>query len=182
MAEENRPRALADDIGGQDEGTFPQGQDQTPNHAGRAGPAEGRENHDNHQEGGVRGKSGGEGGPKGEEKVESRDGHEEFRQAHGEGVSPPPQIASQTTDGQAEDAGEGDSNQTDAQGDARAVEEPGEDIAAGGIAAEKIDVGWRLNREQVPVGGDEAEKFVSGPLGKPLEGCGLAGNRFVRGG
>ncbi len=105
VAEKNSPRALTDDIGGENERAFAKRKDKSTNDAGGSCPTEGGENDDDKEEGGVGRESGGKGGAESEKKVQAGDGHEEFGEAHGQSVGPTPEIACEATDGQTEKAG-----------------------------------------------------------------------------
>ena len=62
VTEENDGGALAQNVGGEDERPFPQGEDEAANHPGGAGPTQRGEDDDNEEESGVGRKAGGEGG------------------------------------------------------------------------------------------------------------------------
>ena len=136
MAKENRPRALADNIGREDEGTLAEREDEATNDSGRAGPAESGKNNHDEKEGGIGGKAGGKGGPKSKEEIQTRHSHEKFGQSHGERVGPTPEVAGETANGEAEKAGEKNTDKADAEGDSGTVEQSGENISAGGIASQ----------------------------------------------
>ncbi len=133
MAEKNSPRALTDDIGGENKRAFAKGKDKSTNDAGGPCPTESGENDDDEKECGVRREPGGEGGAESEKKVEAGNGHEEFCEAHGQSIGPTPEVPSEAPDGQAEETGESDSDETNTKRNARSVEKAGEDIATGGI-------------------------------------------------
>jgi hypothetical protein len=141
VAEKNSPRALTDDIGGENERAFAKGKDKSTNDAGGPCPTESGENDDDEEECSVGREPGGEGGAESQKKVQAGNGHEEFCEAHGQSVGPTPEVASEPPDGQTEETGESDSDETDTERDARSVEEAGEDIATGGITTEKINSG-----------------------------------------
>ena len=105
VAEKNSPRALTDDIGGENERAFAKGKDKSTNDAGGSCPTESGKNDDNQKECGIRREPGGEGGAESQKKVEAGNGHEEFCEAHGQSVGPTPEVASESADGQAEETG-----------------------------------------------------------------------------
>jgi hypothetical protein len=141
VTKKNSPRSLTDDIGGENERAFSKGEDKSTNDAGGPCPTESGENDDDEEECSVGGEPGGEGGAESEKKVEAGNGHEEFCEAHGQSIGPTSEVACEATDGQTEETGESDADETDTERDARTVEEAGEDIATGGITTEKINGG-----------------------------------------
>jgi hypothetical protein len=141
VTEKNSPRALTDDIGGENERAFAKRKDKSTNDAGGPCPTEGGENDDDEEESGVGREAGREGGAESEKKVEAGNGHKKFCEAHGQSVGPTPEVASEAPDGQTEETGESDADETDTERDACSVEKAGEDIATGGITTEKINGG-----------------------------------------
>jgi hypothetical protein len=148
---------LAENVGGEDERSLTQGENQTADDPGGAGPAQGGKDDNDQKKGGIGRKAGGKRSTEGEEKIKAGHSHEELGEPHGERVGPTTQITGEATDGEAEQAGQKNPDQADAKRDAGTVKEPREDVTAGGIAPQEIDNGGGFDGEEVGLGREKTK-------------------------